>query len=210
MLGGTVIKNNTGITCYTLRTGWATTQGKLLNTILYSSERASVNNKEAFLFIGILLNFALIAVWYLITYSIQERNPTKLLLKSIIIITSVVPPELPVELALAVNASIIALQLKQIFCTEPFRLPFAGKITTCCFDKTGTLTDSEFNLIGVALPQATLSQSQTLKSPKNIQNVKHIIAGCHSLMKSESNLIGDPIEIASFININWQLNDSIA
>ena len=125
-----------GCLAVVLRTGIGTAQGQFVRT-----ERVSANNLESFLFIGFLLIFAIATGWYVWVKGIERGlKKSRLLLDCVMIITSVVPPELPRELSLAVNASLVALQNYPIFCTEPSRISFAGRVDACCFDKTGTIT----------------------------------------------------------------------
>lgn len=79
--------------------------------MIFSTERVSANTFEAFLFIGFLLIFAIAASAYVWIKGLERGMVKgKLLLDCVLIITSVVPPELPMELSLAVNASLVALQ----------------------------------------------------------------------------------------------------
>ena len=48
-----------------------------------------------------------------------DRTTHELLLKCVLIITSVVPRQLPVQMAMAVNTALMALTKAGIFCTEP-------------------------------------------------------------------------------------------
>ena len=113
-----------------------------------------------------------------------------------------IPPELPMQTALAVNNSLMTLMKMQVFCTEPFRVPMAGMVDSCLFDKTGTLTTDELVALGVALPSAA---TDTALAPmtKVDDAAGLVLAGCNSLICIDGETVGDPLESAAISAMRW-------
>ncbi|KAI1373317.1 hypothetical protein F4677DRAFT_228119 [Hypoxylon crocopeplum] len=214
-----------GAMAIVIKTGFETSQGSLVRTMIYSTERVSANNVEALLFILFLLIFALAASWYVWDEGVKkDRKRSKLLLDCVLIVTSVVPPELPMELSLAVNTSLAALAKFAIFCTEPFRIPFAGRIDVACFDKTGTLTGEDLVVEGIAglglghtgtdTPREFDGAHSHLSSVKDAaMETTLVLASAHALVKLEDGeIVGDPMEKATLTALGWALgkNDTLA
>ena len=229
-----------GCLAMVLRTGFDTQQGSLLRTMVHTSTKAQsdgVNTKDTFLFIVILLLCAVFSSSIVLKHGWDDptRNRFKLILHVIIIITSVVPPELPMELSLAVTSSLADLIKRcAVYCTEPFRIPLAGMVDTCCFDKTGTLTSDEMVLRGVRLSSkeegigGTVVIGESLLLPQKESdddvdesietippNVIRVMVGCQSLAslsgydarsnRGSGNIIGDPLEKAVLDGCGWSL-----
>ena len=214
-----------GAMALVLKTGFETSQGSLVRTMIYSTERVSANNAEALFFILFLLAFALAASWYVWDEGVKkDRKRFKLLLDCILIVTSVVPPELPMELSLAVNTSLAALAKFAIFCTEPFRIPFAGRIDVACFDKTGTLTGEDLVVEGIA--GLGLGGHSGARTPRDSDGAHSrmtpvdearlettlVLATAHALVRlDEGEIVGDPMEKATLTALGWTLskNDTL-
>ncbi|KAL3915148.1 MAG: hypothetical protein SGILL_005782 [Bacillariaceae sp.] len=203
-----------GLVGMVLRTGFETAQGALLRTMAHTQKSVDgVHTRDTYVFIVILLLCAVAsaAVVFEEGWNDPTRNKFRLCLHLIIIVTSVVPPELPMELSLAVTNSLADLMKRKIFCTEAFRIPLAGQIDVCCFDKTGTLTSDEIHLTGLSLAvdgddsmkEIVFADHQPVAPlPWTSQR---IMVACHSLSSTPSSslkksdehaIIGDPLEKA--------------
>jgi cation-transporting ATPase 13A1 len=213
---------NKGAMAIVLKTGFETSQGSLVRTMIFATEHVSANNVEALFFILFLLIFAIAASWYVWTEGvIQDRKRSKLLLDCVLIITSVVPPELPMELNLAVNTSLAALSRYAIFCTEPFRIPFAGRVDIACFDKTGTLTGEDLVVDGVAgldleNPKAKKIETEANGAQTHLYSLTEtgprttmVLATAHALVKlDDGDIVGEPMERATLNSLGWTLGNN--
>ena len=207
LFAGSTIVSGTMLTGIVLRTGFHTSQGKLIRTILFASDRVNASSKEAYKFILILFCVALIAAGYVLFEGLEDshrgrrRRPFKLFLSISHIITSVIPPEFPITMSLTVTLSLVHLIRNLIFCTEPFRIPLAGRISTCCFDKTGTLTSTEM-----------VFENLIVKDDEKRDEAQLVLAACNSLTFVGTRLVGDPIEIAGYtgccVPAGWMLKNS--
>lgn len=218
-----------GIVGVVLRTGFETAQGSLLRTMAHTSKSADgVHTWETFFFIFLLICFAIGAASWVLKegWYDERRNRFRLVLHVIIIITSVVPPELPMELSLAVTNSVADLMKRcQVYCTEHFRIPWAGEVDVCCFDKTGTLTSDEMRLRGVRCfdhqirgDDLVVSSEDDLLAIPGEDDIPwesfRILTACHSLALAQMRngrkpprltIVGDPLEQAVFEHTGFQL-----
>ncbi len=76
-------------------------------------------------------------------------------------------------------------------------LEIATQVAICCFDKTGTLTSD--NLILEGLTGLTGRGQDLVKDVKQAgAEVLRVMASCQSLIQVDGNIVGDPLEKASF------------
>ncbi|KAK6032663.1 P-type ATPase, partial [Ostertagia ostertagi] len=202
-----------------LRTAYATLKGQLVRSIMYPKPIDFRFTKDLFKFVAFLFCIALFGFAYTIAIMIQRNEPIrKIIVRSLDIITIVVPPALPAAMSVGIINSNLRLRKKEIFCISPSTINTCGAINVCCFDKTGTLTEDGLDfqtLRGVtpasgASPPTFTEENEEMK-PNDLPSDGELItaiATCHSLTKIHGELHGDPLDLILFNQTGWTLMES--
>lgn len=195
-----------------VRTGFSTSKGQLVRSILYPKPTDFKLYRDAYLFLLCLVAVAGIGFIYTIINSIlNEVEIGVIIIESLDIITITVPPALPAAMTAGIVYAQRRLKKIGIFCISPQRINICGQLNLVCFDKTGTLTEDGLDLWGIQrvenarflLPEENVCNEMLVKS-----QFVACMATCHSLTKIEGVLSGDPLDLKMFEAIGWILEEA--
>ncbi|KAF7273847.1 hypothetical protein GWI33_013460, partial [Rhynchophorus ferrugineus] len=193
-----------------LRTGFDTTKGHLVKSILFPTPVNLQFYSDAFKFVYVLFCIALNGVAYCLYLYIQRHaNVVTIIIRTLDIITIVVPPALPAAMTVGTVYSQSRLKKQKIFCISPPRINMCGKIKLACFDKTGTLTHDTLDLHSV-LPCTSGQFNDLVLDVYKIRNyglLEQGMASCHSLTRFNGELTGDPLDLNMFNFTMWNLEE---
>ena len=136
-----------------LRTGFYTVKGELIRDILFQESVQFKFNRDSFKFLGVMLVIVTIGfcwnVIFLLYFSKYEFSLSNVMIRSLDLFTTAIPPSLPLSLIIGVEFASARLARKRIFCLHSASINAAGRVKLFCFDKTGTLTSSRLKMHSV-------------------------------------------------------------
>ncbi|CAE6435987.1 unnamed protein product [Rhizoctonia solani] len=200
------------------RTGFNTTKGALVRSMLFPKPMGFKFYRDSMRFIGVL---AVIAILGFMASAVQfvklGISWQTIILRALDLITIVVPPALPATLSIGTAFAISRLRKAGVFCIAPTRVNVGGKVDVVCFDKTGTLTEDGLDVLGVRGVEGSdlrmfgeLVQSvHELPFPRGREkiNIVHALTTCHQLKVVNGQVIGDPLDVKMFEFTGWEVEE---
>ncbi len=214
---------DSGAKAMVVRTGFDTTKGALVRSMLFPKPMGFKFYRDSFRFIGFLAGIAgvgfLVSAANFIQIGIAWHT---IVVRALDLITVVVPPALPATMSIGTTFAISRLRKNGIFCISPNRVNIGGKVNVFCFDKTGTLTADGLDVLGTRtidgrakrfselhesideMPHsvATKDDAEARKLP-----LLYALATCHSLKVVDGEVIGDPLDVKMFEYTGWTLDE---
>ncbi|CAG5133043.1 unnamed protein product, partial [Candidula unifasciata] len=200
---------NQKVKAVVLRTGFSTSKGELVRSIMFPKPVDFKFQRHSYYFIMVLAAIAALGFIYTIVLMVLNGDtPKDIIIRALDLVTIAVPPALPAALAVGVVFSQSRLQDQNIYCISPRGISISGTINTCCFDKTGTLTEDGLDMHGVV--KVEKSKFQPIIKDMNQLGTGPIVtamAACHSLTIIENQLMGDPLDLIMFNATKWDLEE---
>jgi len=195
-----------------VRTGFQTSKGELIRSILFPRPMDFKFYRDSVRFILVLFSIAAIGMVYCVyLYVARGSDISMIILRTLDIITIVVPPALPAAMTVGTVYAQSRLKRQGIFCISPGRINVCGKLKLVCFDKTGTLTEDGLNLKSVIPVRKDKSgfqdQIEDVASISEDSPLMWSLASCHSLTVINNTLTGDPLDAQMFEGTGWELEE---
>uniref|UniRef100_H2SUA6 ATPase cation transporting 13A2 n=1 Tax=Takifugu rubripes TaxID=31033 RepID=H2SUA6_TAKRU len=179
--------------CIISSSGFFTAKGSLVSSIMYPQPINFRFYQDAAKFLLILGCLAFLGTIY-----------SFLIIRSLDVVTIVVPPALPAAITTGTIYAQNRLKNKGIFCISPPRINVSGKLSIFCFDKTGTLTEEGLDVWGV-MEGGPAGFSEMVPDPKLLPH-GHMLSGlacCHTVTLFKDQPLGDPLELKMIESTGW-------
>eukprot|EP00095_Tigriopus_kingsejongensis_P002264 snap_masked-scaffold633_size121756-processed-gene-0.12 protein:Tk02264 transcript:snap_masked-scaffold633_size121756-processed-gene-0.12-mRNA-1 annotation:"probable cation-transporting atpase 13a3-like" len=202
---------NTHVLAVAARTGFQTSKGELIRSILFPKPIGFKFYQDSIRFISVLFFIASLGMCYCIYVYVNRGSDLEMIiLRCLDIITIVVPPALPAAMTVGTYYAQNRLKKSKIFCLSPQKINVCGKLKLICFDKTGTLTEDGLDMWGVVgVREGDFNPPEKdVTKLKNNCPMKTCLASCHSLTLIDNDLTGDPLDIKMFESTNWVLEEA--
>lgn len=190
-------------------TGFFTVKGSLVSSILYpqpSNFRFYQDAAKFLLFLGAIACMG--TIYSIILLTRYHASVKDIIVRSLDIVTIVVPPALPAAITTATIYAQRRLKKSGIFCISPPRINISGKVSVFCFDKTGTLTEDGLDVWGV-MEGSRAGFSELVSDPSLLRPGPMLwgLACCHTLALLHGEPLGDPLELKMSESTGWTLHE---
>lgn len=202
---------STKVLAMVVRTGFNTTKGSLIRSMLFPKPHYFKFYKDSFKFIGVLFIFGFFGFIFTLYNFITLGTSIGVIIKRALdVITLIVSPIIPAAMSVGTTWAIRRLREKKVFCISPNHVNVGGKVSLACFDKTGTLTEHGLDVLGVHLACGS-SFSKLYTTPQSLPQplVVDLLASCHELKMHHQVLLGDPLDTKMFEWIGWTLEETV-
>lgn len=210
---------NEPATALVVRTGFNTTKGALVRSMLFPKPTGFKFYEDSFKYIGVMTLIAGFGfIFSTINFIRLGLGWDIIILRALDLITIVVPPALPATLTIGTNFALTRLRQKNIFCIAPMRVNIGGKLDVLCFDKTGTLTEEGLDVMGIHISNPISDRKEhefsdlkvKIKDVMELQstNSERIFTSmltCHSLKLINDVPVGDPLDENMFQFVGWDM-----
>ncbi|XP_068601873.1 polyamine-transporting ATPase 13A2 [Brachionichthys hirsutus] len=201
--------SGSGAIAVVVSTGFLTAKGSLVSSILHPRPMNFRFYRDAAKFLLLLGVVAFLGSIYSFVILLRRSVTLKtLIIRSLDIVTIVVPPALPAAMTTATIYAQRRLKRHGVFCISPPCLNVCAKVSVFCFDKTGTLTEEGLDVWGV-LEAGPAGFSELVSEPR-LLSPGHMLSGlacCHTVMLLNGQPLGDPLELRMVESTSWMLQE---